>query len=422
MSMLVGISFAQKKAVKEAKKLMGDDKLTEARQMLNPALSDPETAADPETWKIAGDIEGKAFDNEQKKIITGKQPNEEVMYSALYDAWNPYITADSLSRIPDKKGKVSDKYRKDIASIMKFYHLHFINGGVYYNNKKDFKKATDFFERYWNTPSLKVFDGYPEKDKINTNDTTFQTIKYYAAICAIQGKEHERAIGFLTRILDEPYTENSNYQKNEVYELLANEYVQTGDSTKYIDVLREGSKLFPKSKYFVPNLINEMIKRQKMDEALTWLDQAIANDPENACELYSVKASIYTQESKFDESFDSYEKALAADGNCERALEGLAVAYIVKAQDLKEKATQSSVSRKEQSEIDAQANDLYKKACPLLEKLRTLLEKRKAESIEPVPTTREIKGVLYKLRNAYYNLNMNAEYETITKIYEEMDE
>jgi tetratricopeptide (TPR) repeat protein len=271
-------------------------------------------------------------------------------------------------------------------------------------------------------PSLKIFEGYPDKDKINTNDTTFQTIKYYAAICAVQGKEHERAIRFLTRILDEPYLENNNYQKNEIYELLANEYIQTGDSVKYIEVLRDGAKLFPKSKYFVPNLINEMIKRQKMDEALTYLDQAIANDSENACELYSVKASIYTQESKFDESFVSYEKALVADENCERALEGLAVAYIVKAQDLKEKATQASVSRKEQSEIDAQANDLYKNAYPLLEKLRVLLEKRKAESVEPIPTTREIKGVLYKLRNAYYNLNMNAEYEAVTKTYEEMDE
>jgi tetratricopeptide (TPR) repeat protein len=390
--------------------------------MIKPAFIDPETATDPETWKIAGDIEGRAFDNEQLKFTKGEQPNEDVMYAALYDTWSPYITADSLSRFPDKKGKIKNDYREDITSIMRINYPSFANGGVYYNQKKDYKRAADFFERYWNMPSLKMFTELPVERQFNTtNDTTFQIVKCYAAICAIQGGEHERAIKFLTRILNEPYLENGEYKKSELYELLATEYIEIGDSAKYIGVLEDGAKLYPTSKYFMPNLINEMIRLEKMDEALAYLDQAIAGDPANSCELYSVKASIYAQESKFDDSFVSYEKALAADENCERALDGLAVAYIMKGQELKGSAAQAT-SRKEQSEIDAQANELYKKAYPLLERLRTLLEKRKAEGIEPIPTSREIKQVLYKLRNAYYNLDMNAEYEAISKIYDEMGE
>jgi tetratricopeptide (TPR) repeat protein len=417
---LVGMAFAQKKAVKEAKKLMEQDKLSEARAMIKPALTDPETANDPETWKVAGDIENKAFDNEFKKQYQGKQPNDEVMYAALYDTWTPYITADSLAQIPDKKGKVTDKYRKDISAIMKVNHLNFINGGVFYYNKNEYRKAADYFIRYWDMPSLNLFDGYAEKDKINTNDTIFQTVKYYAARCAILSKEHSQAIGLLKRIIAEPFMENKEYPLSDVYELLSSEYLQVGDSTNYLQTLREGTELFPKSKYFVPNLINEMMRRDQMDDALKYLDQAILNSPDNSCELYSVKADIYSQRSEYAKSFESYEKALVADENCERALSGLAVAYILQAQELKGQASQTT-ALKAQKEIDQQANDLYKKAYPLLEKLKTLLETRKANKTEPIPTTQELKGVLYKLQNAYYNLNMGPELDAVTKAYEDLD-
>ncbi|GAB6011139.1 tetratricopeptide repeat protein [Viscerimonas tarda] len=420
LCMLVSMTFAQKKVVKETKKLIDDKKFGDARQMIKPALTDPETANDPDTWKTAGDIEEKAFSAESAKEMLRQAFNEDVMYPALYNEWEPYIKADSLSRIPNQKGKIDEKYRTNITAIMKANHMYYINGGVYYNKKKDYKKAADFFERYWELPSLKMFEG--SNITFNTADTISQLVKYYAAICTVQLKDHDRAIRLLRRIIDEPFIENNDYQKSEVYELLSNEYIQINDSATYIEILKEGSKLYPKSKYFVPNLINEMIKREKMDEALIYLDQAIANDPESACELYSVKASIYTQDSKFDESFSSYEKALAVDGNCEKALEGLAVAYIVKAQDLREKATQETSSRKVQTEIDNQANELYKKAYPPLEKLRSIIESRiKSDDPESKSVnTPVLKSVLYKLRNAYYNLNMNTEYDAVTKAYEDL--
>lgn len=412
---LVGATFAQKKAVKEAKKAMESDKIADARQLIKPALTNSETDLDPETWKIAGDIEAKAFNNEVKKQMLGQTFNEEAMYDALYNMWKPYITSDSLALVPDQKGKIQDKYRKLIAPVMKDNHVYYINGGVFYNNKKDFTRAADYFERYWNTPDLKMFADQP--DAFNKNDTIFQTVKYYASICAIQAKDHPRAIKFLSRIIDEPAAATDAYQEFEIYELLSNEYLQIGDSVKYIQVLEVGAEKFPKSKYFIPNLINEFIKKDKMDEALMYLDKAIANDPSNSCELYSVKASIYTQEAKYDDSFNSYEKALAADPNCERALDGLSVAYIINAQDLRDKATQASGSRKEQADLDKQANDLYKKAYPLLEKLRSLIEARSTGSDEDKTI---LKSILYKLRNSYYNLNMNDEYDAVTKAYEDL--
>lgn len=411
LCMLVTFSFAQKKAVKEAKSSMDSKNFTEARTLIAPALTDAETATDPDTWKVAGDIENAAFEQERNNQIFQKDFNESVMYTALMNLYEPYIKADSLGQIPNDKGKVKNKYRKDIVSKMLANHPYYINGGVYYNEKKDYAKASQFFQKYWDIPSLEMFSEDP-KDKINTNDSTFQTIKYYAAICAIQAEQHPKAIQLLKRINAEPFVDNSTYKPSDVYELLASEYQVTGDSVSYAQILEDGANKFPKNKFFMPNLINEYIKQGNTDKAIAYLDKAIGNDVDNSfsCDLISTKASLYANKKEYNEAFKAYEAALAKDPNCERALEGLAVSYIVRAQDIKEQAGTIS-SSKDRTVLDDQAKDLYTKSLPLLEKYKTLLAGRKADNSE-------LSAAVYKLQNVYYNLNMNKEFDKAT---EELD-
>jgi len=57
-----------------------------------------------------------------------------------------------------------------------------------------------------------------------------------------------------------------------------------------------------------------------------------------------------------------YNKALAQDPNCERALEGLAVNYILQAQDLKEK-TSTMTDRQQQIENDKKRWNFIRKRC-----------------------------------------------------------
>lgn len=414
LCMLVTLSFAQKKAVKDAKSALNTETFGEARELLKPALTNPETASDAETWKVAGDIEYKQFEKENTKQMLQKQPDEEVMYTALMATYVPYNTADSLGQIPDEKGKIKNKYRKDIASIMRANHPQFINGGVYYNNKKDYVKAADFFETYWDIPSMKAFDD--DKNKINTNDSTFQTIKYYSIICAIQAagqdekikdKETKRAIRLLNKIISEPYIANSTYKENEPYELLASEYESVGDSVKLVETLEIGAAKFPDNKYFIPNLINQYIKAGQTDKAIAFLDKAIANNPESACDMYSVKAALFAGKNDYETADKTYSEALTKDPNCERSLEGLAVSYILQAQNLKEQAGNTSVA-KDRALLDDKAKALYSQAVPLLEKYKTLLLARNADESE-------LRGMYVKLQNVYYNLDINDKYEEASK-------
>lgn len=416
LSLFTTVAFAQKKAVKDAKSEAGKN-TKEARALIKPALTDPETANDPETWFVAGDIEFKAFEKEReaemlKEFSSDKKGgNEEVMYTGLYNMYAPYLKADSLGQLPDEKGKVKNKYRKDIVKNFKSSYPFLINAGAYYNDKRDYAKAADFFERYWNMPSLEILKN--DKDGLEVVDSTLQTIKYYAVLTAIQSGNQEKSINLLKRIIEEGYVPNSTYKESDPYELLASEYQQIGDSINFITILKSSAQKFPSNQYFTPNLINEFIKAGERSKAIDYIDQAIANDPSNACNLYTVKGTLFVddQQKNYDEAEKAYNQALRSDPNCERALEGLGVLNVLRAQDEKEKAGQTT-NRKDQIEFDKQAADFYQASLPFLEKYYNLLKARNADSLD-------VRQSLIKLQNVYYNLSllnidMSKEYDAAT--------
>jgi tetratricopeptide (TPR) repeat protein len=111
-----------------------------------------------------------------------------------------------------------------------------------------------------------------------------------------------------------------------------------------------------------------------------------------------VKGALLAEKGDYATAEEEYNKALAQDPNCERALEALAVNFILQAQNLKEK-TATMADRKLQLENDKKTVDFYQRALPHLEKFTKLLKDRTADKTE-------IDGALMKLRNVYYNLSM----------------
>ena len=88
-------SFAQKKVVNEAQSIAkgSNADFGEARTLIKGALENPETKDDAKTWYVAGFIEDQQFNAERAKQILGQQPNEPVLYEALYGIL-PYFQND----------------------------------------------------------------------------------------------------------------------------------------------------------------------------------------------------------------------------------------------------------------------------------------------------------------------------------------
>ena len=386
-------SFAQKKAVSEAQSIAKSSNADfgEARTLIKGAMENPETKDDAKTWYVAGFIEDQQFNAERTKQILGQQPNEPVMYEALYGILPYFQKAYELDQQPNEKGKIKPKYTKDIKSVLGANHIYLFNGGAYYFDQRDYKKAYDFFNQYVEISELPMFAGTQTAEK----DSTFMTVQFYAAVAATQIGDSKTAIAALERAKKTPY------RQNDVYQYLCYEYGEAKnaqDSINLENTLVEGLQIFPDSAFYLNNLINIYIYSNRNEKALEALNTAIQKNPNDAS-LYNVMGRVYETGLKDNVNAEKYFMlALEKDPELVDATASIGRLYYNQAVNKLGEANMINDSKKYQEELSV-AKDLFKKALPFFEK---------AHKAEPTK-----KDHMIGLRGIYYNLNMGPELEAI---------
>lgn len=386
-------SFAQKKVVNEAQSIAkgSNADFGEARTLIKGALENPETKDDAKTWYVAGFIEDQQFNAERAKQILGQQPNEPVMYEALYGILPYFQKAYELDQLPNEKGKVKPKYTKDIKSILSANHVYLFNGGAYYFDKQEYKKAYDFFNQYVEISELPMFAGTQTAEK----DSTFMTVQFYAAAAASLAKDSRLAIAALER------AKNTPYRQYDVYQYLCYEYGEARtaqDSVMLEKTFEEGMQVFPDSAFFLNNLINTYIYSNRNEKALEMLNVAIQKNPNDA-NLYNVMGRVYETGLKdYANAEKNFLIALEKDPNLTDALSNIGRIYYNQGVNKLSEANMINDSKKYQEEL-SMAKDLFKKALPYY---------KKAHEAEP-----EKMDNMIALRGIYYNLNMGPELEAI---------
>lgn len=386
-------SFAQKKVVNEAQSIAkgSNADFGEARTLIKGALENPETKDDAKTWYVAGFIEDQQFNAERAKQILGQQPNEPVMYEALYGILPYFQKAYELDQLPNEKGKVKPKYTKDIKSILSANHVYLFNGGAYYFDKQEYKKAYDFFNQYVEISELPMFAGTQTAEK----DSTFMTVQFYAAAAASLAKDSRLAIAALER------AKNTPYRQYNVYQYLCYEYGEARtaqDSVMLEKTFEEGMQVFPDSAFFLNNLINTYIYSNRNEKALEMLNVAIQKNPNDA-NLYNVMGRVYETGLKdYANAEKNFQIALEKDPNLTDALSNIGRIYYNQGVNKLSEANMINDSKKYQEEL-GMAKDLFKKALPYY---------KKAHEAEP-----EKMDNMIALRGIYYNLNMGPELEAI---------
>ena len=385
-------SFAQKKVVNEAQSIAkgSNADFGEARTLIKGALENPETKDDAKTWYVAGFIEDQQFNTERAKQILGQQPNEPVMYEALYGILPYFQKAYELDQLPNEKGKVKPKYTKDIKSILSANHVYLFNGGAYYFDKQEYKKAYDFFNQYVEISELPMFAGTQTAEK----DSTFMTVQFYAAAASL-AKDSRLAIAALER------AKNTPYRQYDVYQYLCYEYGEARtaqDSVMLEKTFEEGMQVFPDSAFFLNNLINTYIYSNRNEKALEMLNVAIQKNPNDA-NLYNVMGRVYETGLKdYANAEKNFQIALEKDPNLTDALSNIGRIYYNQGVNKLSEANMINDSKKYQEEL-GMAKDLFKKALPYY---------KKAHEAEP-----EKMDNMIALRGIYYNLNMGPELEAI---------
>lgn len=393
LCVVASASFAQKKVVNEAQSIAkgSNADFGEARTLIKGALENPETKDDAKTWYVAGFIEDQQFNAERAKQILGQQPNEPVMYEALYGILPYFQKAYELDQLPNEKGKVKPKYTKDIKSILSANHIYLFNGGAYYFDKQEYKKAYDFFNQYVEISELPMFAGTQTAEK----DSTFMTVQFYAAAAASLAKDSRLAIAALER------AKNTPYRQYDVYQYLCYEYGEARtaqDSVMLEKTFEEGMQVFPDSAFFLNNLINTYIYSNRNEKALEMLNVAIQKNPNDA-NLYNVMGRVYETGLKdYANAEKNFQIALEKDPNLTDALSNIGRIYYNQGVNKLSEANMINDSKKYQEEL-GMAKDLFKKALPYY---------KKAHEAEP-----EKMDNMIALRGIYYNLNMGPELEAI---------
>lgn len=381
---LVVPAFAQEKVVKEVERTVKRDKadINAARQLIKTTLDNPETANSAHAWYVAGFVEEKAVENGFIKLQLGEAVDEAGFYKPLYDMVNYYEKAYELDHQPNEKGRVKPKYDKKIREAVSTYFAQLINAGNEGLQSGDFTKANKYFSKYGEVKRHPML----EDTAAAKVDSLSMEVAFFSAYAATQMEGNtQAAIKELEQIKEVPFNQN------EVYQLLALQYINSGDTVKYENTLKEAINVVPQEPIFLTNLANILIIKGENDQALTFLNQLLEKDPTNPLVL-STMGQIYTEGKKDYKTGESYYlKAVELNPESKEAIYGLAQVYFNQGADAINEA--NSINDQAQYAVALEkAKGFYAKALPYLEKVHKL-----------DPDNSQFRTALY---NVYYNLGM----------------
>ncbi len=395
---LVGANcFAQKANVKKAKNAAlaaENPDYTLAREAIKEALENPETANLADTWYWAGMIGYKENETAVTQQMIGKAIDEVAKGEAVVESYNYWITADSLSILPNEKGKVNLKMRKQIVAKMLEYYTQqeLIKYGIYLNEQKDYKRAYEVFELHLGMPKLAMMQDEKTLAKM-PQDSTYQQYKFYAGLFATQAEMHPEAIAVFESMKD------GDYEAISVNQFLYQEYVALKDTANFVRVLQDATAKFPAEPWFLQNLINYYIFSGQEAQAIDYLNQAIAREP-NVAQYHHIKGNIDENLGNYDQAIADFNAALAIDPTLADAEAGIGRVYYNQAVKIQEEAAYEQDQKIYQQKL-ADMEAMFLKSLPFFEKAHEL-----------APDNRDYMIVL---RQLYYRSGDEAKYNAINE-------
>lgn len=391
--MAVSFVFAQEKNVKEAKSIANEVKpdFAKAEELINAALTDPETKDDAATWDVAGFIQKRINEKEMENAYLRKPYDTLKVYNSILNMYEYFIKCDELAQIPNEKGKIKNKYRKANAATMLAERPNLINGGIQYFNLNKNEEALKFFATYVDAATLPML----EKENLLEKDTILPQVAYYATLAADRVGDKDAVMKYA------PYALKDKEGGKFAMQLMSDAYKAKGDTVKWVESLKEGIAKFPDNQYFFANLVDYYSSSNQNDKAMQFADDMLSKEPNNKLYLY-VKAYLYHNMKDYDKAIEFYKKTIEADPEYAEAYSNLGLVNLMKAQDFGDKAP-TDINDPKYGEAQATIKKFYEAAKPYYEKAREL---------KPDQKDLWLQG-LYRV---YYNLNMGPEFEEIEKL------
>jgi tetratricopeptide (TPR) repeat protein len=380
---------AQQTVVKEAEKAMKSGKdYTEVLKIVTPAFTNAETANDVETYFVPGKAGFTQYDDlfGKKQLNMLKDGEALKMATALLGGYDNYVKALPLDSIPDEKGKVKAKHSKEIIKVVAGHYADFKFVAVDFWNEKDYDNAYRSWDIYLNLPSNPTFGPMVKAEA----DTIVAEIYFNQALAAWQGDKFDLASKAFQNAIAKGYT------KKPVYEYGVAVATSAKDNEALLKFAEEGNALYGSDDpQFLNQIINYYLQTEKYDEAISYLEKGIAENPNNA-QYYALAGIIYDNKNDRDKAMANYEKALSIDPDNGLAnfYEGRAIA--AKAGNLSDDYNGNAYDKYKAQTLDP----MFRESAAYLEKAYTVDENNRSQ-------------VLQLLEIVYYNLNDAAGMDSV---------
>ncbi|MDO4526014.1 MAG: tetratricopeptide repeat protein [Bacteroidales bacterium] len=381
-------AFAQKANLKATDNALYEPMdLAEAKKNIEPAMTHPETANQAKTFNLAG----KTYFLTYEDIAKNGKKDPQGVKDNLLKATDAYFKAWDLDQQPNEKGKVKPAYAKEIKSKLNRLQEYLIGEGNNCYTSQDYKGAVALWTKYMEIPNSPAMAGTPK-------DSIYNDI-YFFAINAAMLDEDLKKKEAITMMEDFKNVDHKDASK--MYDWLYQTYLETGDTVKAVNTLKEGIAKDPNNKFLFGSLINYYISSKKVDEAVKYLDEAIAKNPKEV-QYHIVKGNSLMQAKEYDKAISAFNAALAVDANNFEAYSGIGAVYMMKGQDLYNEAGKIPVKQKAKYDAAVKtAKAEFQKAVEPLEKARSIDAKNF--------------GNLQMLRSVYMQLNQGAKADAIQK-------
>lgn len=217
---------------------------------------------DPELYQLSLQLYVRQNEAENEKAYLKQKYDTARFFSSIYGIYDQAFKVDELERLPDKHGKIKFKFRPRNVELLKRFYRNLLNAVPFYLQRNKFAEA----EKYAN-----LILQSSRQPMLATSSRFHDTLvlartAYRAAVAAYAQKAGDRFLTFV------PLALTDTAFREQIMEMQCEVLAAQGDTLAMVDVLKQGVRLYPASRYFFPHLIDYYNAHAYWREALSVAD------------------------------------------------------------------------------------------------------------------------------------------------------
>ncbi len=318
---------------------------------------------------------------EAKKVYLQDKPDTVKYFNFVFDTVNDGLKCDSLGNKPNAKGKIVNKFHKDLVQIFSINQSKLPAASKFFFQKENYSRAYEFADLYIGMC-----------DSVNEEVSTVATV---AVLSAYQNRDFKKAVKHNAAAL---YESNRHEQ---ILEVVCNCYAELKDTLNLEKLLEEGVGKYPKNKFYYASLASLFNSQHKYNKALDVVNEVLKADCCNR-DLWFIKGTEEMHLGDRDNALSSFMKAVELKEDDAESYYNIGNIYLHRAHILYEKQ-----KNEKGKELRTSKNDMNKAlhaAKDAFEAARKYAEK---------DTILWLGG----LKEVYYKLNMGKELMALEKKY-----